>query len=204
MAITAAARRELIKAVASRYRSASTQDRTRILDEFVAVTGFHRKHAIRVLNAEATITAPGGTVASKPRPRLYNEAVRQAAIVLWEASDRICGKRLRPLIPILVPALEKHGHLKLDGAVRARLLAASASTLDRLLREPRTSAGPKRKRASRAGAVRTSVAVRTFADWRDPLPGFMEVDLVAHCGDVAAGCQPSAIESLARKEKVQQ
>jgi hypothetical protein len=186
MAITVAARRELIEAVGVRYRSANSRDRTRILDEFVHVTGFHRKHAIRVLNADVARPAPK-SLATKRRPRLYDEGVRQAVILLWEASDRICGKRLRPLIPILVPALEKHGHLKLDEAVRTRVLAASASTLDRLLCEPRAASGRKKRRGAPAGGVRRSVAVRTFADWKDPPPGFMEVDLVAHCGDIAAG-----------------
>jgi hypothetical protein len=95
---------------------------------------------------------------------LYDEAVRQAIIVLWEASDRICGKRLRPVIPILVPALEKHGHLKLDEAVRTRVLAASASTLYRLLCEPRAASGRKKRRGTTAGGIRQSIAVRTFAD----------------------------------------
>ena len=140
MAITAATRRELIAVVASRYRNAATRDRSRIPDEFVEVTGFHRKHAIRVLNANAAVR-PIDVRTPRRRPRLYDEAVRQAVVVLWEASDRICGERLRPLIPTLVPALEKHGHLQLEKVVRARVLAASASTLDRLLREPRTVRG---------------------------------------------------------------
>ena len=57
----------------------------------------------------------------RPRPRLYDEAVRPALIVLWEASDRICGKRLKALLPVLLPALERNGHLQLAGAIRARL-----------------------------------------------------------------------------------
>ena len=188
MAITAAARRELIEAVTVRYQEASSEGRSRILDEFVALTGFHRKHAIRVLSRKAkSTTVESATATAKPRARLYDEAVRQAVVTLWEASDRICGKRLRPLLPILVPALEKHGHLNLDAAVRERVLGASASTLDRLLREPRAVSGRRRRRRSAAGGVRRSVPVRTFADWKEPLPGYMEADLVAHCGDVAAG-----------------
>jgi len=57
--------------------------------------------------------------------------------VLWEASDRVCGKRLKPLLRILLPALERHGHLKLDDAIRVKVLAMSAATIDRLLRAPR-------------------------------------------------------------------
>ena len=186
MAITAAARRELIEAVGVRYRAASSPDRSRIFEEFVALTGFHRKHAIRVLNTNSATLAERPS-ADRLRPRLYDEAVRQRVIVLWEASDRICGKRQRALIPILLPALEKHGHLKLDEAVRTRVLAASASTLDRLLREPRATSGRKRRRAAAARGVRKGVPVRTFADWKDPPPGFLGADLDAQCGDVSAG-----------------
>jgi len=187
MAITAATRRELTDAVMERYQAASAGERSRILDEFVALTGFHRKHAIRVLNTKED-TPKTSTAIARARPRLYDEAVRQAVVVLWEASDRVCGKRLRPLIPILVAALEKHGHMKLDDAVRSRVLTASASTLDRVLREPRAAAsGRKRRRRPAAGGVRQSVPIRTFADWKEPVPGFLEVDLVAHCGESAAG-----------------
>jgi hypothetical protein len=69
----------------------------------------------------------------RTRGRLYHEAVHQALTVLWEASDRICGKRLRVLIPVLIDAMERHGHLALDPVVRSRLLDVSAATIDRLL-----------------------------------------------------------------------
>jgi hypothetical protein len=91
----------LAQAIGERYRSVSRIEKCRILDEFVAVTGYHRKHAIRVLRGRAT----GAEPKSRPRARLYDEAVRQALIVLWEASDRICGKRLKALIPILIDAM---------------------------------------------------------------------------------------------------
>jgi hypothetical protein len=181
--ISVDARRELVRAIGERYRSASRAERVRILDEFVAVTGFHRKHAIRVLNT-AEVEARS---LRRTSLRLYDEAVRDALVVLWEASDRVCGKRLKPLLPVLVTALERHGHLRLDDAVRAKLLKASAATIDRLLVVPR-SGGDGRRRVVRAKpAVRRQVPVRTFADWKEPLPGFMEADLVAHGGESAAG-----------------
>jgi len=109
-------------------------------------------------------------------------------IVIWEASDRVCGKRLRPLVPILVEAMERHGHLRLDTDVRDGLLSMSAATIDRALRSIRERAGSKlRRRAPPSAAVRRSIAVRTFEGWDDPPPGFMEADLVAHSGPVARG-----------------
>src|SRR6266850_927096 len=110
--ISATARQELVQAVGERYRGGTADAKRRILDEFVVLTGYHRKHAIRVLNGGAG--TPAAT--KRGRLRLYDEAVRQALIVFWEASDRICGKRLRPLLPILLPSLERHGHISLAPA----------------------------------------------------------------------------------------
>lgn len=171
------ARRDLANAVRARYQSATGAAKRKILDEFIATTGYHEKSAIRVLNADATGIAPR----ARARAPLYDEAVRAALIVLWEASDRICGKRLQPLLPILVPALERHGHLTLQEAIRDKLLAMSAATADRLLRAPRRASHAKRPRRLEP-APKRRIRMRTFADWNEPLPGCMEMDLVAHCG----------------------
>ena len=88
-------RKELVEALRLRYRSAALSDRIKILDEFVALTCCYRKHAIRVLRREFS---PATVVCL--RDRVYGEAVAQALTVLWEAADRVCGKRLKPLIPI--------------------------------------------------------------------------------------------------------
>src|SRR3954471_20239133 len=182
--ISMAARDELVAAVADRYAQGDRGERGRILDEFAAVTGYHRKHAMRLLRA-GQVNRRGG-----PRPgrRISDEAVREALIVVWEASDRICGKRLRPLLPILVEAMERHGHVHLAPEVRARLLAMSAATIDRALHDVRRQAGTAtRRRSAPSAAIRRSVPVRTFDGWDDPPPGFVEADLVAHSGPTAKG-----------------
>src|ERR1700680_1905515 len=182
--ISMAARDELVAAIAGRYAQGDRGERGRILDEFAAVTGFHRKHAMRLLRAGQVTRRCG------PRPgrRVYDEAVREALIVVWEASDRICSKRLRPLLPILVEAMEQHGHLQLVPEVRTRLLAISAATIDRALRDIRQQAGTaKRRRSPPSAAIRRSVPVRTFDGWDDPAPGFVEADLVVHSGPTVRG-----------------
>lgn len=174
-----ATRKELIESIGARFREAGSSEKSAILDEFVAVTGYHRKHAIRVLGSRAQAAPPP----RQPRHRLYDEAVRQALIVLWEAGDRVCGKRLRPLVPVLIDAMQRHGHLDLDPEVRNRLLQASAATIDRILAPARAHAdGHRRRRTGVGAAIHRSVPVRTFADWCDPPPGFFEVDMVEHCG----------------------
>lgn len=88
-------RDDLVVAMADRYALGSRTDRGRMLDKFAALTGHHRKHAMRLLRAGVL------TGRSSPRPerRLYDQATREALIVRWEASDQICGKRLRSLVP---------------------------------------------------------------------------------------------------------
>src|ERR1019366_9266287 len=104
------------------------------------------------------------------------------------ASDRICGKRLQPLVPIMVDAMERHGHLELAPALRVSLIAMSAATIDRALREARApGGGRKRRNAPPSAAIRRAVPVRTFDDWDDPAPGFVEADLVAHSGTTVKG-----------------
>lgn len=109
-----ATRRELKEAVGERYRAAGRWERRQILDEFTRVTGYHRKHALRVLH-RPFVPRP-----ARPRKRLYGEAVREALALLWEAADRICGKRLKALLPVLIESMERHGHLRLDPVVRKR------------------------------------------------------------------------------------
>ncbi len=178
-----ATRTELVEAIIERYRSSCRVDKQRILDEFVAVTGYHRKHAIRVLRHRET-----GPPRARQYAVQYGSEVREALVALWEASDHLCSKRLKPLIPILLPALERHGRLDLSTELRDKLLTVSAATMDRLLSEVRVVArGGRRRRAGMSSAVRRSVPVRTFGDWNDPLPGYVQVDFVAHSGTSSSG-----------------
>lgn len=177
-------RDELLGAVASRHRSATRGGKGRILAEFTEITGHHRKHAERLLRRTHVVDR------SRPRPerRVHDAAVREALAAPWEAADRICGKRLKPLIPLLIPAMERHGHLKLDETVRRRLHQIGAAGIDRALAPMRAAAlGGRRRRQAHSPAVRRSVPVRTCADWNDPVPGCMEADLVAHGGPSARG-----------------
>ena len=125
-----ATRTELAEAVGQRYRSVDRSSKGRVLDEFVAVTGFHRKHAMRLRRVTHLAKAKGG----RPERRVYDEAVRTALIVLWEAADRMCGKRLRPLIPILLAAMERHGHLDLAPDVKSKLMEIGTAPLRLRLR----------------------------------------------------------------------
>ena len=187
--ISRMARKELLGTIRDRYQHSTRKDKGRILDEFTAVTGLHRKHAIRLLTQSNDQREHQPSLSGR---RIYDEAVREAVIVVWEASDRICGKRLHAALPHLVESMERHGHLQLDSLVRERLLTASASTLDRLLKPIRSTAGSRRRRGRRK-SMGHRVPVRTYNDWNKPPPGYLEIDLAAHCGGPLSG---SFIHSL--------
>ena len=126
------ARDELVNALARRYAVAGRAEKTRILDEIRC----DRRLSPKARDAVAAVRRrPRAARRGRPVRRIYDEAVCEAIVVLWEASDRICGKRLKALMPVLVEAIERHGHLRLGPEIRAAVLAMSASTIDRSLRE---------------------------------------------------------------------
>jgi hypothetical protein len=180
--ISMGARREVVLAVAERYRLAGRAEQGRILDELCAVTGWHRKHAVRALGGGLRdARVPRG------RDRTYG-TIKDALVALWEASDRVCGKRLVVMIPVLLPSLERHGRLKLNRRDRGLVLEVSAATIDRLLSDVKiTASGGKCRRVGFYSAIRREVPIRTFNDWNDPPPGFCEIDMVAHGGTSVAG-----------------
>jgi hypothetical protein len=173
-------KRELLAQVAPRYQLASHAQKSVILDEFIAATGYARKYAIRVLTRPPL---PAPALIRRPRLPRYGAAVQAALEVAWAATNFVGAKRLVPFLPTLVPILERHHHLTLTEAVRAQLLALSPTTADRLLRPARRAEQPHGISTTKAGALlKRQIPVRTFADWDEGVPGFMEADLVAHCG----------------------
>jgi len=179
------AKRELLAQTAPRYGAAPPRQKRAILDEFVAATGYARKYAIRLLG-QPIVPRPGPIM--RPRARPYGPAVVEALTVAWATANYVCAKRLVPFLPELVASLERHGHLTLSPEVRTQLLTLSAATADRLLRPLRERARPRGIGTTKAGTLlKHKVPIRTFAEWDEVRPGFMEADAVAHCGTRAEG-----------------
>jgi hypothetical protein len=176
-------RRELIEAVRGRYQKSAGAEKKQILDEFAEMAGYHRKYAIRVLRGQCETMHSS----QRQRRRIYNEAVITALTIIWEAADRICGKRLKAVLKTFVESMERHEHLCLEDEVRGRLLGMSAATIDRLLGPVRAIAKQGRRRAFLTTPLRKSINIRTFNDWNDPPPGYFEMDMVAHCGNSVSG-----------------
>ena len=160
------------------YREAPSSRKSLLLDEFTATTGYHRTYAMWLLNhaAEAQQTL------QRPRPRKSGPEVQHALFLVWHAANRICTKRLMPFLPTLIEALEQHEHLQITEECRTQLLSMSAATAHRLLSSQR-KLGQHSISTTRAGTLlKNQIPIRTFEEWNETHPGFLEADLVAHCG----------------------
>ena len=174
MALTLQERRVVTKGNFERYQKAPKKEKTRMLDEFVALTGYTRHHAAQVLRTWGKRRLPKRT---RLRPRIYDRRVFEVLRKVWIVCDSICGKRLAPYLKEIVPVLIAHNELEVDTETRQKLVRISAATIDRLLAperakyllKPRSRAGP---------ALMNRIPVKTFSQWDRTCPGDVQVDLV--------------------------
>ena len=184
MRVKQASKHELAGVVRARYLRADRRGKAAILDEFVASTGYHRKAAIRLLRHGPPPERQG----HGGRPRRYSSVVVGALRVAAEVSGWLCGKRLAPFLEELVPALEAERALALSDEDRAALVAMSPATVDRRLAPFRRQLRPRGWGTTKPGTLlKQQIPVHTYTPWEDERPGFLEIDLVAHCGTSTAG-----------------
>jgi hypothetical protein len=177
-------KREMIEAIRPRYLKANKVDKGQILNEFVAITRYHRKYAIRVLRHGF----PPKGLKRRGRRKVYQGEVVQALERVWEICGRICSKRLQPFVPEMVSVLERCGELSLSVETKAHLLGMSRATIDRCLQPARFQPRRQGLSTTKPGSLlRQAIPVRIFTPWEEEQPGFMEVDLVAHCGETVEG-----------------
>jgi hypothetical protein len=176
-------KRELLEVVQPRYLKASRKGKTQILNEFVAATGYHRKYAIRLLKHGR----PHKLHKRRGRRKIYQGEVVVALTRIWEICGRICSKRLQPFLPEMVTVLERHNEMELCEETKQLLLKMSRATIDRCLQPARFEQRKGLSTTKPGSLLKKAIPVRTFADWDDARPGFLEIDLVAHCGDSTAG-----------------
>ncbi len=171
------ARRVLLRQVAPTYHQALGAQKQQILEDFVGATGYARKYAQWLLNHSEEVFAPPTALR-----RRYGPEVEEALVLAWKTLNRICTKRLIPFLPSIVESLEADGHLELNEEHRRLLLSMSAATADRLLQAHRYT-HPHGLSTTKGGPLlKQQIPIRTFAQWDEAKPGFLEVDLVAHCG----------------------
>jgi hypothetical protein len=207
MAVQRQSKHEYVARMQGRYLRATKAEKGRLLVEVIEVTGYGRRHALRLLwhgrfpdprlaavqgRPVTGVGVPSRTGGRPPgRPRVYAPVVVGALRTAAEASGWLCGKRLAPFLEELVPALEAEGALRLTAGDRVKLLAMSARTIDRRLRLFRLQRDPKNWHGlgtTKPGTLlKDQVPVQTYTPWADQRPGFLEIDLVAHCGTTTEG-----------------
>lgn len=176
-------KRELHAEIQARYMKANKREKQKILDEFTINTGYHRKYAIRILK-HGYKRYPNKR---KGRTAIYRGEVVEALEQIWEIYGRICSKRLHPYLPEGVKVLERCEELILSSRTKELLLHISRSSMDRCLGPARFNK-PRGLSTTKPGTLlKKNIPVRTFTDWDEDKPGFLEIDLVAHCGESGAG-----------------
>jgi len=196
-------KKKLTAEVQDRYKKATKKAKSAILDEFIATTKYNRNYAARILRLKVGkvigYARAGGRKIKyvigkrkkkkRIRPRIYTYDVFLALRRIWVVFDFICGKRLAPFMAEAVAKLEKHREIDITDDVRKKLLKISASTIDRLLKpEKERERLGKGRSGTRPGAfLKNQIPIRTFSDWDNAKPGFVEGDLVGHDGGNISG-----------------
>jgi hypothetical protein len=188
-----AERRAVVRATGRRYQQGRKKEKQKILDEFVELTGYNRCYARRVLRHHGGQAKGARQQAPRKRRRSrsgrqYDERVLVALRRIWLILDFICGKRLVAVMPEVLKRLEYFGELKVDSRTREKLLKISAATIDRLLSAERRKHQLRGRARTRLGTLlKQQIPLRTFSEWNEQRPGFVEIDLVSHDGGLAAG-----------------
>ncbi len=182
MELTLAARRQVTRGQVDRYRTGTRAEKGAVLDAICQVTGWHRDHARKALRA--AVAGPPPRRQPVPPRVTYGDEVMAALRVCWATVDGITGKRLAPGLPVLVETLRRHGELNITDQTAAALLAMSPATIDRRLAPDRAAATlPRGRSMTRPGSMlKSAIPVRTWNDWDEGVPGFVEIDLVSHDG----------------------
>lgn len=176
-------KQELSDALRIRYRRAKKIEKQHMLDEFVAATGYHRKYAIRIMKQ----TSLRKHAKKRGRRKIYQGELVVVLEQIWEICGRICSKRLHPFLPEMVKVLERTNELRMSQETKTLLLQISRPTIDRCLKHARQT-HPHGLSTTKPGTLlKKAIPVRIYTPWSEEQPGFLEIDLVAHCGETTEG-----------------
>lgn len=192
MRLTVSERYKATKITAARYQKAAKKKKGAILDEFIELTGYDRCYASYLLkNHGKKVRINDRTVVvgdickrrKRQSQRTYGDDVLRALKQIWVIMDCICGKRLQPMLKEMLSILQRHKEIKVTRAIKKKLLRISASTIDRILKPERKKYELKGRSLTKPGTLlKHQIPIRTFSEWNEQKPGFVEIDLVGHEG----------------------
>jgi hypothetical protein len=179
-------KRELLEVVRPRYLKANKVEKHKMLDEFTCATGYHRKYAIRVLKNQRQVQNHLKEKTKTYKP-IYGGEVVQVLEQIWEIYGQICSKRLQPMLPEAMKVLERCKEINITKDTKELLLKISSASIDRCLRPIRCKSSRGLGTTKPGSLLKSLIPVQTFTAWDEEQPGFMEIDLVAHCGNTTEG-----------------
>jgi len=200
MALTMRQKQAVTREMAAKYQRATKKGKGEILDALIGLAHYNRAYAARVLRQRSRdvvlASGRGGRVKvtviadrrspptkKRRRQRVYGKEVLVALQQVWLVCNGICGKRLAPYLRTIVSVLERVGEMSLDAEVRRKLVRISPATIDRLLAPTRKRYQLRARSQTKPGTLlKHQIPIRTFSDWDEACPGFLEIDLVSHEG----------------------
>lgn len=195
--MTVKERKKAAAIVAPRYQKARKKEKGLILDEFTNLTGYGRRYASYVLrshgkkiwiNPETVLVSDVRKRKTRKKERIYDDVVVASLKKAWEMMDYICGKRLAPILKELIPRLIRFGEIRLAHEAKDKLMKISPATIDRILAAERKKYKIKGRANTKPGTLlKNQIPIRTFSQWNDKRPGFVEIDLVGHDGGDGSG-----------------
>jgi len=185
--ISMKARKEVIQLHKKNYRKASKKEKGQIINTVCEATGLSRDRCARLLTGTKYIKSKK-TKENRGRKVQYDKQIALALENLWHLLDFACGKRLKEAIPLMIDALERHNEIIFEKDIKNKLLKMSPATIDRLLKYTKKGLAFRGKSTTKPGTLlKKDIPIRLGNQWNDAVPGFVEIDLVAHCGDTTAG-----------------
>lgn len=176
-------KREYLIELKKKYHKASHKRKTQLLDDFCEFCGYHRKAALRLVNKPLS----GKWKRYKTRKKYYDQGVIDALLILWRATDEICGERFQPFIKELLKKMVECGEIQVTEEVKTKLLEISLGMVKKILAHQKHISTTKIKGTTRPGTLlKHQIAIR-YGPWDEVDPGFFEMDTVAHCGETVAG-----------------
>jgi len=198
MGLTMRVKRAVAAEAAARYQKTTKKQKQMLLDELIKTTGYDRSYLAWLLRSHGKKLRVSGKmvivgdvrkrISRRHRPRIYDDEFQTVLKKLWVIMRYVCGKRMAAGLKDLIAALERHGEMLLDSQTKQKLMKVSPATIDRLLTPERRKVQLKGRSTTKPGTLlKRQIEIRTFSDWDETIPGFVEIDLVAHDGGNSSG-----------------